>query len=264
MRTIKNEKRMFKFGDKYLIGMIHLPSLLEYKCYNDATKAIKHALLDLEALEEGGFDAALIANEYDHPHTETISDAQFSYFLVIANEIRKRAKITIGVEAMLNDWKSTVGIAKSIDAQFCRIDVFADSMISKWCPLRVNPKAITAFWQKVYPSLVTLVDVQQSGLKMEHPRSFKESIVETLKYPVDGLVITKVSKRGDQKDYVSALRETKAYTKNCALVTSGSVTLDNIMERLRYANVAIIGRAIKTKGRVDRAKVLEFSKLVHM
>ena len=54
--------------DKTIIGMVHLPPLPGYPESPGIEHAIRHAVADLHALEEGGVDGVLIENEYDRPH----------------------------------------------------------------------------------------------------------------------------------------------------------------------------------------------------
>lgn len=250
---------MLEFNGKFLIGMIHLPSLLEYSRYEDTTVAIQKALADLQALEQGGFDAALITNEYDHPHTETINNAQFSYFLVIAHEVCKQAKIPVGVEVMLNDWRSSISIAKSVDAKFTRVDTFADDMISKWCHMKGEASKVMSYCRHVYPELTIFADVQQAEWTMVKPRDFTDSVRDTAKHAVAGIVVT----GGNLQRHLDKLRTVHALAPHCHAVTSGAVNIHNIQARLALADIAIIGRGVQTRGKVDIAKVKAISCLVH-
>lgn len=123
-------KKIFGKQNNILIGMIHLPPLLSIKGFSGVEKAVAKALADLSALEKAGFDAALIENDNDKPHTEFANEAQIASFSVIANEVCKNAKITIGVQMMLNDWRASFAIAKAAGAKFTRLDVFVSRSIA--------------------------------------------------------------------------------------------------------------------------------------
>src|SRR3989344_3304662 len=128
MTTIK---KVFGKENKILIGMIHLPPLLSIRGFLGMKKTIAKALADLSALEKAGFDGALIENDDDKPHTEFANEAQVASFSIIANEVCRVAKIPIGVQMMLNDWRASFAIAKAVGAKFTRLDVFVDHVNCK-------------------------------------------------------------------------------------------------------------------------------------
>jgi len=73
-------KKIFGKKKNILIGMIHLPPLLSIMGFSSMEKIFAKALADLSALEEAGFDGALIENDNDKPHTEFANEAQVASF----------------------------------------------------------------------------------------------------------------------------------------------------------------------------------------
>src|SRR3989338_422114 len=108
-----NIKKLFGKENSILLGMIHLPPLLSIEGFPGMKKTIAKALADLSALEKAGFDGALIENDDDKPHTEFANEAQVASFSIIANEVCKYARIPIGVQVMLNDWRASFEIARA-------------------------------------------------------------------------------------------------------------------------------------------------------
>src|SRR3989338_5662888 len=127
-----NIKKLFGKENSILLGMIHLPPLLSIAGFPGMEKVIAGALADLSALENAGFDGALIENDDDKPHTEFANEAQIASFSVVANEVCRRAQMPIGVQMMLNDWRASFAIAKAVGAKFTRLDVFVDQVRSEW------------------------------------------------------------------------------------------------------------------------------------
>ena len=76
---------MFKFKNKFLIGMIHLSPLFGMEGFPGIDYCIDKAKKDLENLEKAGFDGALIENDNDNtPHTEFVSSAQVASMAIIS------------------------------------------------------------------------------------------------------------------------------------------------------------------------------------
>ena len=128
----------FKKENGILIGMIHLSPLLSMRGFKGMKVMLREALADLRALERAGFDGALIENDHDRPHTEFANTAQIASFTAVAEAVIAEARIPVGVQMMLNDWKSSFAIAQATGARFTRLDVFVDHVTSEWGEL--NPK----------------------------------------------------------------------------------------------------------------------------
>ena len=128
-------KKIFGKEKNILIGMIHLPSLLSMEGFSGIEKMVKNAIADLKNLEAAGFDAVLVENDNDKPHTEFANAAQIANLTVVAREVCKQAKIPVGVQMMLNDWEASFSIAKAVGAKFTRLDVFVDDVTCEWCKI---------------------------------------------------------------------------------------------------------------------------------
>ena len=88
------------FGRKKpLIGVIHLPALPGSPSYRGEPfeRILERALRDLASLEEGGADAAILENFGDRPFAKFADKATVAQMAVITRELRRTAKIPIGV-----------------------------------------------------------------------------------------------------------------------------------------------------------------------
>jgi membrane complex biogenesis BtpA family protein len=256
---MKNLKKIFKKENSILIGVIHLPPLLGIKGFSSMQKIINKALKDLKSLEGAGFDGALLENENDKPHTEFANSAQIASFTVIANEVCKKAKIPIGIQMMLNDWKSSFSIAKAVNASFTRLDVFVDNVTCDWGTIKPETKKIIEYKNNIYPELVLLTDIQVKYKKMIKPRSLTKSAKLAVKNESDCLIITG-NATGEETPLVYIKEIRKNFPKFPIFVGAG-INTKNIKEQLSFANGAIVGTSIKTGEYIDLKKAKTLKKL---
>ncbi len=236
--------------------MIHLSPLLSLRGFEGLKKTTENALRDLCALEAAGFDGALIENENDKPHTEFATPAQIASFTTIAQAVRKKATIPIGVQMMLNDWKSSFSIAKVVGAKFTRLDVFVDHVTSRWGEIHPNPREIMNYKKEIFPELLLLTDIQVKHKIMLTPRPLAASARLAITHGSNGLVIT--GEATGKETPIAKLREIRAAFPKVPIFVGAGIRRENILEQLSVANGAIVGTSIKTKNMVDvkKAKML--------
>lgn len=241
--------------------MIHLPPLLSIKGFPGMEEAIREALTDLSALEKAGFDAALIENDNDKPHTEFANEAQIASFSVIAKEVCDKARIPIGVQMMLNDWRASFAIAKAVGAQFARLDVFVDNVFSEWGEIRPVPAEIIRYKNKIYPKLLLLTDIQVKHKTMIRPRPLAVSAALAIRYGTDGLVVTgQATGMETPLESIAAVR--KKFPRFPIFVGAG-INEMNVQKEFSLADGAIVGTSIKSKGKIHWRKALRLRKRVN-
>ena len=252
-------KKIFKKNKNILIGMIHLPSLLSMDTPLKMKSAIQNALADLSALEQAGFDGALIENDNDKPHTEFANEFQIANLSIISHEVCRKAHIPIGVQMMLNDWQSSFAIAKSVGAKFTRLDVFVDHVTCDWGEINPDPKKIIANKNKMYPELLLLTDIQVKYKTLVKPRPITTSAKLAIQNGSDGLIIT--GNATGEETPIGKIRMVKKAFPNFPIFVGAGINEKNIREQFSFANGAIVGSSIKTKNRIDLQKALRLRSL---
>ena len=255
-----NIKKIFGKQDGILIGMIHLAPLLSIKGFLGMEKMIAKALADLSALEKAGFGGALIENDDDKPHTEFANEAQIASFSVIADEVCRVAKIPIGVQMMLNDWRASFAIAKAVGAKFTRLDVFVDHVNSEWGEINPSPAKIVAYKNKIYPELLLLADIQVKYKTMVRPRPLTKSAELAILHGADGLIVT--GEATGVETPIEKIREVRKKFPQFPIFVGAGVNEKNIREQLSVANGAIVGTSIKTSERIDLRKAVRLVKMI--
>lgn len=248
---------MFKFKNKFLIGMIHLPPLFGMEGFPGIDYCIDKAKKDLENLEKAGFDGALIENDNDNtPHTEFVSSAQVASMAIISWELSKIAKIPLGVQLLLNDWKASFEICKLINAKFTRLDVFVDDTTCRWCDIIPNTEEIVKYKETICPELALFTDIQVKYKTLLNPnKTLKQSAEEAIKYKTNAIIITG-SATGVETP-IEKVKEIKTLFPEETILIGAGLNKYNILEQLKYADGAIVGTSIKNGDFVDYAKAKE-------
>lgn len=255
---MRNIETVFGKKNNILIGMIHLSPLLSIKGFFGMEKIIEGALADLSALEQAGFDGALIENDNDKPHTEFANESQIASFTVIANEVCRVAKIPVGVQMMLNDWRASFAIAKAVGAKFTRLDVFVDHVSSEWGEINPVPEEIISYKNAIYPELLLLTDIQVKYKTMLEPRPLAVSAELAIRHGSNGLVIT--GQATGVETPIEKIREVRKEFPQFPIFVGAGVNEKNIQDQFSVANGAIVGTSIKTDGVVDLQKAASLKK----
>lgn len=234
--------------------MIHLPPLLSLKGFSGMKTIVAKALRDLSSLEKAKFDGALIENDNDKPHTEFANAAQIGSFSVVAYEVCKRAKIPIGVQMMLNDWRASFAIAKAVGAKFTRLDVFVDDVDSEWGRIKPRPADIIAYKREIYPELLLLTDIQVKYKTMLRPRPLAVSAALAMRHGSDGLVITGAATGAETP--TGKIQDVREKFPTAPIFVGAGVSENNIKEQFFFANGAIVGTSIKSGDAIDPEKAL--------
>lgn len=256
-------KNLFDLNKPLIIGMIHLLPTLSYPGWPDLDKFVQKAKRDLDSLEKGGVDAALIENDGDHPCQVEGSADVVGPMTVAAYELSKIASIPLGVEVLLNDPKASLSIAKTAGLDFIRTDYFVDRMKREgYGEFKIDPKGVIEFRKKINAEDVKIfADVQVKYATMLEKKSIKTSVEQAIKEGADGIIVSGTVTGIEPS--IQDLREAKGAAKGRVPIIVGSgFSINNAQKLLRYADWAIVGNSVKTNGFVDSRKVEELMKLV--
>ena len=107
---------------KPVIALLHLDALPGDPGYcGDMTEVTRHAMQDLEALEEGGVDGVLVANEFSAPFSPDAEYVTVAAMAEIVGELKKELTVPFGVNVVMSPM-ATIELAAATGARFCRSD----------------------------------------------------------------------------------------------------------------------------------------------
>ncbi len=251
---------MMKIEDGTLIGMVHLDPLLGSPSYDDLQDIIGSALRDARALERGGVDAVLVENYGDKPYSLKVSEETYDAFLKICSEIKDEIEVPTGVNVLRNDWKSALKIAKELNLDFVRINVYVGITMTEQGIIEGESDKIQRFKKENGINASIFSDIYVKHGKTVYPESIETAAKDTVERGCADAVIVSGCRTNEPVD-IDDLKKVRGAVEVPVLVGSG-VRLSNANKILKCSNGAIIGSAFKhggiTENKVNRTRVENF------
>jgi uncharacterized protein len=240
-----------------ILGVIHLPALPGYPHSPGLAAVIQKALLDQEALEEGGASGILVENEEDRPHRVEARPETIAAMTRVARELVAAARrAPVGVEILLNDPWASLAVAAMSGAAFIRTDYFVDRMErpEHGGEMRIDPAGLMAYRQELLANdVLILADIQVKYARMLEERTLTESARLAARHGADAIIVTGTV-TGDPPSAVD-ITAAKAGADGCPVIIGSGLDVANARALLGLADGAIVGTSLKTGARVDAAKV---------
>jgi len=242
MKNVLN--KIFNKDRNIIIGAIHFAPLLGYKDFPGYKVIIKNALEDLMAFQEGGVDGVIVENNYDIPHKISVEKETVELMTRLGKEIKKQAKIPVGVSVLWNDYKAAFTIAKEIGAQFIRIPVFIDRVKTDYGIIESNPEEVIGFRKSINAENIAIfTDIHVKHSKILNKETIEESAINAIKNNSDALIITG-RWTGEAPD-IEKLSSVRAAVKSSPILIGSGVNVNNIQNLFNYADGAIVSTFLK-------------------
>lgn len=179
-------------GRAPIIGMISLPPLPGYPAFESIDHLITCALADLDALEQGGAAGVLVENDFDQPHTLVGGAEIVAAMTRVTQAVVARARVPVGVQVLLNDWRASLAVAAMAGAQFVRLDFFVDRVRIKAGLIEPEPHAVIDYRRAIRAEQIALLtDLQvKYSTPADEPKPLEQSAREAAAAGSDALIIT--------------------------------------------------------------------------
>ena len=233
--------------------MIALPPLPGYPTHAGVEALVDVALADLAALEAGGVDGALVENDFDQPHTMVCGPEIHAAMTRVTREVVARARIPIGVEVLLDDWRASLAIASATGARFIRMDFFVDRVMTKCGPFEPDPAAVLEYRKRIGAEQVQLfADLQvKYTAPIGGPKPMEQSAREAAAAGADAVIIS-----GTETGVGPTLDDLRAARAGALPVIIGSgLTPENAGQLMPFADGAIVGTSLRS-GRTANDRVV--------
>ncbi|MCA9889074.1 MAG: BtpA/SgcQ family protein [Anaerolineae bacterium] len=238
---------LFKNGAP-IVGMVHLLALPETPDFGGDLAAIyTRAEQDTAALIEAGVDALIIENFGDEPYFNgEPTAAQFAVMAHATTRIRQMTDMPIGINVQFNAWQAEVALAYACGAQFMRVEVFVDTVISAQGQVAPCSAQITRYRRALGATNVQIwADIQTKYTQNVLPQPITQSAIDATNAGADAIIVT--GGATGQQTPLSVVEEVKNVTALPVLVGSGT-TLDTLENVLQIADGAIVGSSLKEGG----------------
>ncbi|MCI9263974.1 MAG: BtpA/SgcQ family protein [Oscillospiraceae bacterium] len=244
-------KKLTFLEDKSIIGMIHclpLPGTMNYG--GSMQQVIDRALSDLEAMEKAGVDAVIVENFCDKPASAKLSPEQMAALTTVSTLVKQKATIPVGIDAAFCDPIAGLAIAVAVGAQFIRVPVFVDTVITS--DGIIHPCAVELQrYRKLLGAedIALLCDIQTKHTFMLGSQiPIVESAVMARDCGADAIIIT--GAHTGSASPVETIRQVRQAV-DLPLVAGSGVNLNNVTDQFSLVEAAIVGSAMKAHGKAE-------------
>lgn len=239
------------FEKKCIIGMVHTPALPGTKNYSGDMKAvIDFAIKDANTLSKAGVDALIVENFNDFPRTNYLQLEQVAALSAVAQAVKEVIKIPMGIDAAFTDTKASIAIAVAVGADFIRVPVFVDTVIT--ADGMAYPSAGEAIrYRRMLggDNIQILADIQT---KHTHMLSSNVTIEESAELAVesgaDAIIIT--GQHTGATTPIETIKKVKNVI-NIPIIVGSGFSISNAEEQLNLIDGAIVGSAFKINGKIS-------------
>jgi hypothetical protein len=236
------------FDKKPIIGMVHLLSLPGSPNYKGNISDIYQTAVD-EALilEKAGVNALIVENFNDEPFLINTSDSlQTAVMAGVVRDIRNSVSLPLGVNVQFNNWQSEMAIAHACGADFIRVEVFVDTVISAMGMIEPCAPKLVRYKKILNSDVMIWADIQTKYTKNVIPQPITQSAEDAEKAQADAIIVTGTA-TGKETPLDDIIR-VKEVVSIPVLAGSGT-TVQNVRDVLRAADGAIVGSALKEDGK---------------
>lgn len=259
-------KKMFKV-EKPIIALLHLRALPGDPLFSDGDsveKVIEYAREELIALQNGGVDGILIANEFSLPYEKKVSYITVAAMGRIIGELKKDIKVPFGVNIVSNPI-ATIDLAAAVGADFVR-STFTGAYIGENGITDTNiPETLRRKKALRLDNLKLLYKVNPESDVYLTERNI-EKITKSLIFHCfpDGLCVSGSSAGTETAS--SLITKVKNSAKDTPVFCNTGCVKENIIEKLSCSDGACVGTAFKKDGKfenfVEEQRVKEFMEVV--
>ena len=237
-------------SNNFIIGAVHFPALLGYDEFPGLEIAYKNAVTDIQAFEQGGANAIIIENNYDLPHTETVSASIVASLSMLATQLKETTNLPMGISVLWNDYEAALSIAKLADLDFVRVPVFVDSVKTDYGIITGNPEKVTTYRKKIDAEDVAIfADIHVKHAEIVSDYTLLESAQKAAQHGANGLIIT-----GQWTGDAPMLEDFKLLQDGgieLPLIVGSGLNHENATELMNTADGAIVSTALKESGNED-------------
>lgn len=248
-----------------VIGVVHLLPLPGSPRYRGGMKAVvDRAVADARAYGRGGADALIVENYGDAPFfKEALPPEAVAALACCAAAVRDATGLPLGINALRNDARASLGIAAAVGARFVRVNVHAGVCATDQGLVEGRAAETLRLRRLLGAEVAILADVHVKhgtplvgGGIADDARDLLERAL------ADGVIVTGPA-TGAPPDLADLRAVRKALPRAFLLAGSG-VRAETVKEVLGIADAVIVGTALKRGGRttapVDPARVRRFTR----
>ena len=250
------------FEKKCIIGMVHTPALPGTLNYDgNMENIIQRSIADAKTLSDAGVDALIVENFNDYPMTNYLQLEQVAALAAVAQAVKDVINIPMGIDAAFTDTKASIAIAVASRADFIRIPVFVDTVVTAdGIALPAAGEAIRYRRMLGGENIQILADIQTKHTHMVSADvSIEESAELAAESGADAIIVT--GQHTGQATPIDTIEKVRKVVKLPILVGSG-FNVNSAEEQLKLVDGAIVGSAFKEGGIISNPIDFEKTKAI--
>jgi uncharacterized protein len=230
--------------NKPIIGMVHLRPLPGSPRYdNNLNEIYAQAKWEAQALSDAGADGLIVENLGDEPYrVGEPTPVQFALMAAITRQVQQNVSIPVGVNVQFNAWQAEIAIAHACQADFVRVEVFVDTVISAQGIVHPCSAQITRYRKELNANVALFADIQTKYTTNIVSQPLTQSAIDARNAGADALIVTGAATGAATP--LDAVSEVKSVISLPVLVGSGT-NIQNVEQVLSIADGAIVGSALK-------------------
>lgn len=236
---------------KPIIGVVHLSPLPGSPCFDSMKSVLNSALEDANRLIEEGVDGLIIENFGDKPFVKKVNDMTTSAMSVVIAEITKISDIPIGINVLRNDWKSALSIAKALNLDFVRINVYSSIEATPEGIIEGGAGEIQRFRENNDIKCFILADIHVKHGNTIYPKDIEEAAIEATERGLADALIISGNRTGKEIDH-DEFKKVKSLVETPIFIGSG-LNEENVKKMMTTADGGIVGTYFKKDGEVDNS-----------
>lgn len=250
------------FGvSKPVFGMIHLGALPGSPRYEGSMEAIfERARQDANALKEAGVDALVVENFNDDPFfTETTAPETVSAMTLAAKLVTELTGLPLGINVLRNSWQAAMGIAAIVGAQFIRINILSDALVTDQGLIQGCSAQLLRYRRMLGAENILIfsdIESKHAAPLTQRPRHIVAEEM-TDRGGADGIIVS--GHTSADPPLVEHLQELRSAIPDATLIIGSGMSLKTV-SYLKYADATIFGYGAKPhlKAPVDKDMAMAF------
>ncbi|WP_020496643.1 BtpA/SgcQ family protein [Sciscionella marina] len=257
------------FGtDRVVIGVVHCRALPGSPHYRGEPVAdlIRFAVEEAEAYRDGGVHGLIVENAWDlpFPKPEHQGFETAANLAVIGDHVREQVGLPVGVNVLANGAHCSIAAAQAAQAPFVRINQWVNAYVANEGFIEGASATATRYRSTLRAEHLKVfadVHVKHGSHSIIADRSLAEQTEDNEFFDADVLIATG-GRTGDEaaEGEISGIRA----ASDLPVIIGSGMNQGNGKRLLSLCHGAIVASALKENerwwGRVDRAKVREFTK----
>jgi len=236
---------------KPFIGCIHLLALPGSPRYGGRMGEVYDtALREVEVFKRYSIDALIVENFRDKPfYPDRIPAETIAALAALTREVVKAAKVPVGINALRNDAQAAVAIATAAEAQFIRVNVHMNAVVSEQGIIQGESHHTLRLRAALRSGVLIFADV---GVKHAAPLADRGLAVETRDLADRGLADA-IIVSGELTGSETRVKDVDIVRRNTdlpILIGSGA-TPENLHKVYSKVDGFIVGSYFKKDGKAD-------------